>query len=96
MGPCWVIDKVKFNFCKSAAPQPVLVARRASQAAEQVDEFAPQSSCFEPILLSSSRNWAAQVESSSSATWLPDAPAGGRTSRAVRWWWASLLDEARE
>ena len=95
MGPCWVIDKVNCNLEAAKMPQAVLVARRASQAAEQVAEFEAQSSCFERDLSSASNNWSAHVESSSSATWLPDAPAGGRASRAVRRRWASLLDEAR-
>ena len=55
---------------------------RASQPAEQVGEFAAQSSCFERVLSSSSSNWSAHVESSSSATWLPDALCGERAPRA--------------
>ena len=82
MGPCWVIDKVNCNSEAAKMPEAVLVARRASQAAEQVAEFEAQSSCFEPASSSSSRNWAAQVESSSSAIWLPDALRGTKSSRA--------------
>ena len=52
--------------------------RRASQPAEQVAEFEAQSSCFERDLSSSSSNWSAHVESSSSATWLSDALRGER------------------
>ena len=71
------------NFAKQQDAQGVLVPRRASQAAEQVAEFAAQCSCFEPLSSSSSSNWTAQVESSSSAIWLPDALRGERASRAV-------------
>ena len=60
----------------------VLVARRASQPAEEVAEFAPQSSGFAPALSSSSKNWSTQVDSSSSATWLPDTLRGAKSSRA--------------
>ena len=80
MGPC----KVNFflTLPSSRMLTGVLVARRASQPAEQVAEFAARSSCFEPVSSSSSRNWTAQVESSSSAIWLPDALRGAKSSRA--------------